>query len=435
MNILVTANNTPIFKWVVWILGELMNGIFNVLDVLSIPNVGLAIIIFTIVIYLLLTPLTIKQQRFSKLSAKMNPEIQAIQAKYKGKNDNESMIAMNTEVKAVYAKYGVSPSGSCVQLLIQMPILFALYRVIYNMPAYVDKIGASFGILADKIMSATDGVSYIQELTTAKQFASSFALEGNTRNAIIDVLNKLSSTDMASVASKFGLSNLTYNDELILSSASHVGLIDKYNYFLGLNIGNSCIDTLKQGISAHSFLLILGAISIPVLAAFTQWLNVKLMPQPTDNNNNKNPNSTADTMAQSMKTMNMIMPFTSAYFCFILPAGMGIYWVAGAVIRSIQQVIVNKHLDKMDIDAEIKKNTEKYNEKLKKQGIDPQKLNNAAKMNTKKVSSVANRSTLTPEEREEALRKATEYYNKNAKPGSLTAKANMVKRYNENNNK
>lgn len=435
MNILLTANNTPVFKWVVWALGELMNGIFNVLNVLSIPNVGLAIILFTIVIYLLLTPLTIKQQRFSKLSAKMNPEIQAIQAKYKGKNDNESMIAMNEETKAVYAKYGVSPSGSCVQLLIQMPILFALYRVIYNMPAYVDKIGEAFGVLADKIMSAADGVDYIRGLTTANQFASNFNIEGNTRNAIIDVLNKLSSTDMAAVADKFDLSGLTVNSDLILSSAEHVGLIDKYNYFLGLNIGNNCMETLKQGWTSHNYILVLGAVVIPVLAALTQWINVKLMPQPSDNNNNKNTNSTADTMAQSMKTMNMIMPLMSAYFCFILPAGMGIYWVAGAVVRSIQQVIINKHLDKMDIDAEIKKNLEKYNEKLKKQGIDPHKLNNNAKMNTKKVSTNANRSTLTAAEREEAIRKSTEYYNKNAKPGSLASKANMVKQYNEKNNK
>lgn len=432
--ILLTENNTPIFKWVVWILGELMNGIFNLLGLLKIPNVGLAIILFTIVIYLLLTPLTIKQQRFSKFSAKMNPELQAIQAKYKGKNDNESMLAMNEETKAVYAKYGVSPTGSCVQLLIQMPILFALYRVIYNMPAYVDKIGASFGVLADKIMSASDGVSYIQGLSTAKQFANNFAIEGNTRNAIIDVLNKLSSTDMATVASKFGLSNLTYNNELILSSADTVGLIDKYNNFLGLNIGNTCMDSLKQGWASHNYILLVGAILIPVLAALTQWINVKLMPQATDSNKSSG-NTTADTMAQSMKTMNMIMPLMSAYFCLILPAGMGIYWVAGAVVRSIQQVIVNKHIDKIDIDEEIKKNTEKYHEKLKKQGIDPQKLNNAAKMNTKKVSTIANRPTLTKEEREEAIRKSTEYYNKNAKPGSLAAKANMVKQYNEKNNK
>ena len=73
------------------VLGLLMNGIFWVLDKIGIPNIGLAIILFTIVIYALLTPLTIKQQKFSKLSAKMNPELQAIQRRYQGKKDNDSM--------------------------------------------------------------------------------------------------------------------------------------------------------------------------------------------------------------------------------------------------------------------------------------------------------------------------------------------------------
>ena len=91
----------------------------------------------------------------------MNPELQAIQAKYKNKKDNDSMMAMNEETKEVYAKYGVSPSGSCVQLLIQMPILFALYRVIYAMPAYVSKIGDTFRVLADKIISVDNG-SFLQ---------------------------------------------------------------------------------------------------------------------------------------------------------------------------------------------------------------------------------------------------------------------------------
>ena len=114
--ILLTQNSTPIFKYVVLLLGQIMNIIFEFLDLIGIPNIGLAIILFTIVIYLLLMPLTVKQQRFSKLSARMNPEIQAIQNKYKGKQDNESMMAMQMETKQVYAKYGVSPSGSCLQL-------------------------------------------------------------------------------------------------------------------------------------------------------------------------------------------------------------------------------------------------------------------------------------------------------------------------------
>ena len=132
-SIILTQDSTPIIGQVAWLLGKIMAGIFNVIDFIGIPNVGLAIILFTIVVNLLMLPLTIKQQKFSKLSAKMQPEIQLVQAKYKGKKDNDSMMAQNQEVQAIYAKYGVSPSGSCVQLIIQMPILFALYRVIYAM--------------------------------------------------------------------------------------------------------------------------------------------------------------------------------------------------------------------------------------------------------------------------------------------------------------
>ena len=422
------------------ILGYLMEGIFFFLDLIGIPNVGLSIILFTIVIYLLLMPLTIKQQKFSKLSARMNPEIQAIQAKYKGKQDQASMMAMNQETKAVYAKYGVSPTGSCLQLLIQMPILLALYRVIYAMPAYVTKIGEAFGVLADKIMQASDGVETIKNMSAAMAFTKNFAL--SEKNAIIDTLNKLSTADMADISGKFGLADLTYNGHLILTNGAEKGLIDTYNNFLGLNIGNSPMDTIKTAMAAGNMLLVVGAVSIPVLAAVTQWINYKLMPQAAasdDKDKKKQPKSdTAEAMQQSMKTMNTVMPIMSAWFCLTLPAGMGLYWVIGAVVRSIQQVAINKHIDSMDVDAEIAKNVEKYKEKLKKQGIDPAKLQAAARTNTKSISSKtsyqntpAKKPVRTDEEKAEDIRKSTEYYNKNAKPGSLASKANMVKQYNE----
>lgn len=442
---LLTQNSTPIFKYIVQILGLIMNVIFEFLNVIGIPNIGLAIILFTIVIYLLLMPLTIKQQKFSKLSAKMNPEIQAIQAKYKGRQDQESMMAMNQETKAVYAKYGVSPSGSCVQLLIQMPILFALYRVIYAMPAYVTKIGEAFGVLADKIMQTPGGVDEIRGLTSAAYFAKNFEIADNTRNAIIDTLNKTSSVDMAALADKFGLADLTYNGSLILSNASERGLIDVYNNFLGLNIGNSPMDTIKTAFAAGNYLLLIGAIAIPVLSAVTQWLNYKLMPQAgmSDEKDKKQPaNDTAAAMQQSMKTMNTLMPIMSAWFCLTLPAGMGLYWVIGAVVRSIQQVVINKHIDKMDIDALMEQNAEKYKEKLKKQGINAEKLQAAARMNTKSITAktayqntAAKRPQRTEEQKAEDIKRSTEYYNKNARPGSLASKANMVRQYNEKNNK
>ena len=103
--------------------------IYSGLELIGITNIGLSIILFTLVVYLLMTPLQIKQQKFSKLNAVMQPEIQKIQKKYNGKKDQDSMMKQNEEISAVYQKYGVSPTGSCVQLLVQMPVLLALYQV------------------------------------------------------------------------------------------------------------------------------------------------------------------------------------------------------------------------------------------------------------------------------------------------------------------
>ena len=217
--IILTQYDGAILGPIAKVLGYLMEGIFNVLDAIGIPNIGLSIILFTIVIYLLLMPLTIKQQKFSKLSAKMNPELQAIQNKYKNKKDNESMMAMNEETRAVYAKYGVSPSGSCVQLLIQMPILFALYRVIYAMPAYVTKIGDTFKVLAEKIVSVDNGAflqnSGIETIEKTVSMYGKHITDGNIESGIVDVLNMLSTSDMAKIADHYDLSALQFNGEYI----------------------------------------------------------------------------------------------------------------------------------------------------------------------------------------------------------------------------
>ena len=140
-DMLLTAYNGAILGPIAKVLGWVMNGIYALMSMIGIENVGLSIIIFTIVIYAILFPLTYKQQKFSKLSQKMQPELQAIQKKYNGKKDQASMMAMQEETQAVYEKYGVSMMGSCVQMLIQMPLLFALYRVflIVDTSGYIPK--------------------------------------------------------------------------------------------------------------------------------------------------------------------------------------------------------------------------------------------------------------------------------------------------------
>ena len=432
--LLLTQNSGFIIGPVAKLLGFIMEGIFWVLDKVGIPNIGLAIILFTIVIYLLMLPLTIKQQKFTKFSAKMNPELQAIQKKYQGKNDNDSMMKMQAETKEVYAKYGVNPTGSCLQLLIQMPILFALYRVIYAIPAYVAKVKEAFFPLVDSLIAKTGSSDFMQTLTSAaafkKQFGNDAYVAGTTeyvQNTYIDVLNRASNADWTALAEKY--------PELGSEITATLDQLDVYNNFLGLNIGYSPWDTIKMEWIAdeRNWLLIIGAVAIPLLSALTQWLNVKLSPSQA-NTNNASPEE--NPMMASMKTMNTMMPLMSAFFCFTLPAGMGLYWIAGAVVRMIQMVAINKYFDSVDLDAVIAKNTEKYREKMKKQGMLVEGINERAKNATRNVQPKA--PVKTAEQKQEEMKKATEYYNKtnkNAKAGSLAAKANMVKQYNEKNNK
>lgn len=121
---------------------------------------------------------------------------------------------------------------------------------------------------------------------------------------------------------------------------------------------------LKEAWANGAWLLVIGAIAIPVLSALTQWINVKLMPQQDTSSNNGNDQAAA--MASSMKTMNMIMPLMSAWFCFTLPSGLGLYWVAGSVVRSIQQIVINKHIDKMNLMILSRKILRRVRKSLKK---------------------------------------------------------------------
>ena len=416
--ILLTQNSTFIIGDVARILGWIMSVLFNFLDsVFGIQNIGLCIILFTAIIYLLMLPLTIKQQKFSKLSAKMNPEIQEIQKKYKNKKDNDSMMAMNEETQAVYAKYGVSPTGSCLQLLIQLPILLSLYRVIMNVPAYVSGVKNVFTELAGQILAAPGGSEFMQEMATNGRLYIEGKDFGQV-NTIIDVLYKLQESGNATW--QMLIDKFPDMESLIINTQASINHMNNF----GINIANSPWNIAKSAIATGSFLLLLGAVLVPLLAALTQWLNVKLMPQPSTGDENSTMNST-------MKTMNMTMPLMSAWFCFTLPSGMGLYWIAGAVIRGIQQWAINKYMNKLDLDEIVKKNIEKNNRIREKKGLPPQKITDIAKTNVKTIENSKNKRTMTEEERMAAVEASTNYYKNSDKPGSLASKAAMVAKYNE----
>lgn len=332
--------------WLAQILGYILSWIYDFFALFTddhTANIGLCIITFTFVVRMLMLPMTIKQQKFTKLNSVMNPEIQAIQKKYQNKKDQQSQLNMQEEIRAVYDKYGTSPTGSCLQLLIQMPILFAVYRVVN-----VDNIS-----------------KYVSAAKDAGEGIYKFLVYDDIRMAPKD---------------------------------------------MDLNI----------------VLIWL----IPVLAGLLQFLSVQL----STKMNSVNTDNQDNPMAGSMKMMNWMMPLLSVWMCYSLPAGLGLYWVAGSLIMMLQQVFANLYLKRIDVQDIIEKNKEKAAAKAEKrkakEGIYREKVLEASKVNTKNISG---NSQMSAAEREEKIKKAKEAMNN--KQGSLASKANMVSEYNKRNEK
>lgn len=435
-DILLTAYPGSILGPIAKLLGMLMDWIYSGISDITggrVESVVLSIVIITIIIYMCLLPLTIKQQKFSKLSQKMQPEMQAIQAKYKDKKDQASMMAMQEETQLLYQKYGISPMGSCVQMLIQMPILFALYRVFYNIPAYLSGVKGSFTGLVDSIQQ-TSGyqdtlVSLMEKYNVvtssglnASNAASKLAdASGDTlSNYIIDILYKLPSKGWdALMDGKF------FDGIQSAVEKTHDALLH-FNYFLGLNISDTPWYIIKSNFTDKPdkwLLFVILALLIPVLSYLTQMLNIKLMPQAANGN---------DQMANQMKMMNLMMPLMSLFICFTVPVGLGIYWICSALVRGIQQFFVNRHIENLDLEAVMAKNEEKAKKKREKMGLSEDYIKKAAQIKTKSIDSKANVSASA--DTEEKLAKAAEY-KANAKAGSLASKANMVKEFNERNSR
>ena len=435
-DILLTAYPGSILGPIAKLLGILMDWIYSGISNITggrVESVVLSIVIITIIIYMCLLPLTIKQQKFSKLSQKMQPEMQAIQAKYKNKKDQASMMAMQEETQLLYQKYGISPMGSCVQMLIQMPILFALYRVFYNIPAYLSGVKGSFTGLVDSIQQTSGYQNTLVSLMEKYNVVTSSGLNASNAaskladasgdtlsNYIIDILYKLPSKGWdALMDGKFfdGIQNAV--------EKTHDALLH-FNYFLGLNISDTPWYIIKSNFTDKPdkwLLFVILALLIPVLSYLTQMLNIKLMPQATNGN---------DQMANQMKMMNLMMPLMSLFICFTVPVGLGIYWICSALVRGIQQFFVNRHIENLDLEAVMAKNEEKAKKKREKMGLSEDYIKKAAQIKTKSIDNKANVSVSAGTE--EKLAKAAEY-KANAKAGSLASKANMVKEFNERNSR
>ena len=347
VSVILTTYQGAILGPIARLLGYILQGLYSALSIVGIQNTGICMILFTFIVNALMIPMQIKQQKFAKMSSVMNPELMAIQAKYKNKKDQESQQKMSLETQAVYKKYGVSPVSGCLPMLITLPILFALYRVIYNIPAYVPQVYDIYDNLAKVLQDAGVTVSqladkqYISNPTyVVSQAVKAAKSDASNINYYIDVLSQFNSAGW---------------DVLIKNNPNLTSVITKtaqqardINYFLGLNIA----DTPKiKSIS----------VIIPLLSIATQYISTKLsMVGNQQSANSENP------MAQSMQTMNTVMPIMTGFMCLMFPIGVGIYWIAGNVFRIFQQLCINLYFSKINMDDMIKENVDKAKKKYEK---------------------------------------------------------------------
>lgn len=486
-----------LIRWIANLLGIIMNLLYNFFDLMNIANIGLCIIVFTFIIKMLMLPLTIKQQKFTKLSSIMSPELQAIQKKYRGKSDQESMMKMQEETRAVYAKYGVSQTGGCIQMLIQMPILFALYAVISCMPNYVNDVQKLYtndntGIVdivyndasdinnLDSIYklvidydSKKDNDEFKYDYSGINKYLSNFKdlydseKKEDVKKQIYDYLvsvnyseNHLNMVDdmyKQIIELTGNLENVTNEewDKIIAglkekkdaatdenestSYNNKINLVEKYRELSFTSLKNKLsaskdsIENSKSEIkNIYSFLGIdlskspkngvKWALLIPILSALTQWLSMKISTS-AQGNSSDNP------MASSMKVMNITMPLISAFFCFSLPSGLGLYWVATSVFQILQQLVINSYFKKVEVEKIIEENIKKANKKKAKKGIpEGNTISNAAKSNTRNI----NYTNPVVEKNGEDIDEIEK--NSDTKPkGKISSRANMVKEFNERN--
>ena len=399
--LLLTKSTTFIIGPIASLLGYIMEGIYNI----GIHNVAACIIIFTIVVNLLMLPLTIKQQKFMKLNSVMQPELNAIAKKYKGKQDQASMQKQQLETQAVYDKYGATPTGGCLTTFIQLPIMFALYQVIYKIPAYISAIKEMLMNVVTPVMQQPDYINKIADLASANKLPID-KIDYTVADKMVDLFGKFTAASWDQLKQIFPAleSVITENSANFLKVNSFLG---------GMNL------TEAPGFKLSWALL------IPLLAGLTQWLCVKTM--------NTTPQDPDAPGAGTMKTMNMMMPIMSIFFCITFPIGIGIYWVASSGVRMVLQLGINQYMKKIDVDKMVKENIEKKNKKREKKGLPPVNANATIKSINKAAEAAEKKKKLEEERAKKGpATNSTDYYKgKRENMGTIASRARMVQDYNE----
>ena len=265
-------------------------------------NYGVAVILFALAVNLILTPFMAKSKKSMMRSTRLQPRIQELQKRHEGNPQK-----LNQEMQNLYREEGINPMSGCLWSLIPFPILIALYSVI-RQP------------ITRMMFAAQDVVTTLQDYFVAKGLYTVPA----KADAYVEIK----------------LANLAHEhwDAVVTDLAGKIdGLLDVDFGFLGLNLGsqpewNFFVKTDWSDVSI--WLPALGLFLIPFISAALSWLSMKV-------SNAANPQQDAQTQA-SMKTMNLMMPLMSIWICFVMPAAMGIYWIANSVFGMVRDFILTK---------------------------------------------------------------------------------------------
>lgn len=366
------------------IFGVILNVIFEgVIMLTPVAALGISIIIFTLVARILLTPLQLSSQRTSRGMSKIQPELNKIQEKYKGKTDQESQLKQSQEMQLLYKKYKINPFAGCLPLIIQFPLIMGLFNVLRAPANYIKSLGAEYSSIASTII---ERVSNYQELLKPYQSGIesstrlSYDLANNT--SLGQYLSHLTTGQWSEFISKV--------DSNVVESINNV-LIKKNEYetFLGFSV----VDTPSGLMSTQWW-----AILIPIIAGASTYIFTKLTMASNGQAQSVAKDGQANPADSMMKTMNIVMPIMTGAFAYTMPIGLALYWIAGNVIMLVQQKIVNKMLEKQDakLDAILEKEREeaRKNNKttikkvMKKVPVEKKKeegLTEAPKTYTKKV--------------------------------------------------
>lgn len=398
------------------LLGLLFNGIYELSSNLGIVNIGLSIIIFTIVVRMCLLPSMFKQTRSSKIQAYIQPEINKINKKYRNKKDQESMMKQQAEVREVQDKYGVNLTGGCLVSIIQMPIFFALYNVIQNIPAYVSKVKDLYLPIANAIKSDNTAYEKLAEYKETVKNLNIINMNNSDTNTIIDVLAKFDNNSWEAYKELLG-----NNGAVVDAINGNMNQItDVYSFIGGINLAE-----------APGFALT-AAFIIPVLSLVFQYLSLNATPMQSSGD------PTADATMKSMKTMMKVFPLMTFFVTVNVPAGVGLYWAIGSLLSFVTSKSIHAYFKRADMEKIVEKSKEKAAKKIEKRKASGkktfmEKMQEAAygqqeSTNTSKNSvastSLKNYSSSTMKSQNSGVK---------YREGSLAAKANALQKFNDNN--